>query len=508
MKRKSVFDIFITVLCLTNSRKGGKFNSVIAVLFISVSLVFAQNNNEERLFPSEELVEDFNFMLKTLEKAHPNLYAYISKDVFFKKADNVRKALKQSMTKKEFYLAIAPIVASICDGHTQVNFTEYWKYYDSGGMVFPFSIKWIDDHVYIRDIFLNNSSVAAGTEIISINNIPITNMLDSMYHYCPQERIKKNYSSLEWGFQSLIWLIYGWKKAFEVEYILPCEGKIRTKIFKGTTKKRINQAFKHIHIRDPYALNIFGDENIAVIRIVHFMMDDNEFTAFLDSSFKAINDRNIVNLIIDIRGNSGGKKRLALALLDYLTDKNYSMFSRIDTKSSKASKDCVEADELYVKLKSKDSTEVDYGLFKEVIEYFNIIMGNPDGTIISRLNREHKPKKTSSKFRGKVYVLIDNNTFSTATDLAVMVKDNHLGTIIGEETGGVPSGYGNPIYFKLPNTGLYVSCSNQHFIRPNGLDNRRGVIPDYEIGQTVLDLIYGTDRVLEYAKWLIARDEK
>lgn len=508
MKRISRLVLFMTMLRLINSIKRAKTNLIIGILFLSVFSIFAQNNNEHQLYQPVELIEDFDFMLKILEEAHPNLYAYISRDEFLEKANIARKALNKPLSKKDFYLAIAPIVASISDGHTDVNFEGYLEYYDSGGLVFPFSIKWINGHVYIRDIFSNDTAVATGTEIISINNVPIANILDSIYHYCPQEWIEKNYPSLERGFQIMLWLIYGWKEVFEIEFILPSEGKIRTKVFKGTTKERINQAFKLIPKRDPYGLNVFDDENIAIISIAHFMMDDDKFTAFLDSSFKTIKDRHITSLLIDVRRNFGGKKRLALALMDYLTDKNYSMYSRIDTKSSKASKDYVKSNDLYVKLKSKDSTEVDYDLNKEVIEYFNIIMGNPDGTIISRLNCEHKPKKTSSKFQGKVYVLIDNNTFSTATDLAVMVKDNQLGAIIGEETGGVPSGYGNPIYFKLPNTGFYVFCSNQHFIRPNGLDNRRGVIPDHEIELTVLDVLYKTDRVLEYAKWIIVKNEK
>jgi len=508
MKRISRLVLFMTMLRLINSIKRAKTHLIIGILFLSVFLIFAQNNNEDQLYQPVELIEDFDFMLKILEEVHPNLYAYISKDEFLRKANIARKALNKPLSKKDFFLVITPIVASICDGHTNVNFAGYWEYYDSGGLVFPLSIKWVNGHVYIREVFLNDTSVAAGTEIISINHIPITHILDSIYCYYPKERSEKNYASLERGFEIMLWLIYGWKETFEIEYILPSEGKIQKKVFDGTTKERKIEAFKHIHIRDPYGLNIFDDENIAIISIAHFMMDDDKFTAFLDSSFGTIKDRNITNLIIDVRRNLGGKKRLALALMDYLTDKNYTHYLRIDTKSSKASKDYVKSSELYVKLKSEDSNEVDYDLYKEVIGYFNIIMENPDGTIISRLNYEHKPKQTSSKFHGKVYVLVDNNSFSTAASLAMMVKDNQMGIIIGEETGGLPSGYGNPIYFKLPNTGFYVFCSNQHFIRPNGLDNRRGVIPDHVIEPTVLDVLYKTDRVLEYARWIVRANVK
>jgi hypothetical protein len=412
----------------------------VAFLLIAASVVFAENNSENRLFQSQELREDFDFMLKTLEEVHPNLYAWIPKAEFWEAANRVRKGFDEPLVLKEFYLRITPIVASICDCHTGINALPYLGYYDSGGLVFPFSIKWINGHVYVRDNFSSDSSVTPGTEIVSINGISVMRILDSLYCYCALEKSEKNYPSLEGVFQSMLWLVYDWGEWFEIEYMLPSEGRFRKKVFEGIAKEQMIQAFERIQVRKSYELTILDDEGIAILSIAHFMMDDNEFIAFLDSSFRAFRERTVSSLIIDVRRNPGGKKRLALALMDHLTGEEYSMFSRIDTKTSQVSKECVKSDELYKRMKSADSATVDYGLNKEVIDYFNIIMENADGSIITRKNRAHKPEEESPKFGGNVYVLVDGKTFSTASDLAAMVKDNQLGVVIGIAIGIWKSG--------------------------------------------------------------------
>ncbi|MCG8348403.1 MAG: S41 family peptidase, partial [Chloroflexales bacterium] len=107
------------------------------------------------------------------------------------------------------------------------------------------------------------------------------------------------------------------------------------------------------------------------------------------------------------------------------------------------------------------------------------------------------------RFSGDFSVLIGPATFSSAVSFAVIVKDNELGVLVGEETGGPPSGFGSAYSFRLTYTGLEGYVSSAYFVRPNGQDDGRGVLPDYDVRPEPSDVAAGRDPVLEFTKALI-----
>jgi C-terminal processing protease CtpA/Prc len=109
-----------------------------------------------------------------------------------------------------------------------------------------------------------------------------------------------------------------------------------------------------------------------------------------------------------------------------------------------------------------------------------------------------KPKNNSLFFEGDVYLLIGPNTFSSANILADMIKCYQIGTVIGEETGGLTIAFGDIIPFQLSNTKLNGGCSFKKFYHPCGKSDGHGVIPDIEVKQNAADLKKGIDTVMEF----------
>lgn len=68
-------------------------------------------------------------------------------------------------------------------------------------------------------------------------------------------------------------------------------------------------------------------------------------------------------------------------------------------------------------------------------------------------------------FKGDFYLLTSSGSFSSAMLYAQYVKDNSIGTIIGEPPGNDPNGYGEIAVFNLPNSGILMSVSTKHFMR-------------------------------------------
>src|SRR5215217_7071279 len=64
---------------------------------------------------------DIDFIKKTLEKEHPNLYLYISEKDFSSKIDSLKRSIKQPITNLALRYAIASVLSSIGDGHISLR---------------------------------------------------------------------------------------------------------------------------------------------------------------------------------------------------------------------------------------------------------------------------------------------------------------------------------------------------------------------------------------------------
>jgi len=78
---------------------------------------------EEKL--SEELVlNDIDFLVRTIEEAHPNPYCYISRKDFYANKDSVKQIINEDITREKLYHSLTPLVNLLIDGHTQIKFPE------------------------------------------------------------------------------------------------------------------------------------------------------------------------------------------------------------------------------------------------------------------------------------------------------------------------------------------------------------------------------------------------
>jgi len=120
-------------------------------------------------------------------------------------------------------------------------------------------------------------------------------------------------------------------------------------------------------------------------------------------------------------------------------------------------------------------------------------------TIIERRTYVENNIKNPLQFNGHLYVLTSIETFSSGTQLAALIKDYHLGKIIGQETGGIPTCYGDHFDFVLPNTKTNCRVSYKWSLRPSGVDDNRGVIPDIILIPSLADILLDKDKEMDFA---------
>lgn len=86
-------------------------------------------------------------------------------------------------------------------------------------------------------------------------------------------------------------------------------------------------------------------------------------------------------------------------------------------------------------------------------------------------------------WRGPLIVLIDGDTVSSAEEFAAVLQDNHAALIIGTVSAGAGCGHtdgSEPI--KLRHSGATLALPDCVYLRADGTNEVRGIVPDLVIG--------------------------
>jgi hypothetical protein len=97
---------------------------------------------------------------------------------------------------------------------------------------------------------------------------------------------------------------------------------------------------------------------------------------------------------------------------------------------------------------------------------------------------------------GNVYVFIGPNTFSSAVDNAIELQRDLKATLVGAPSGGMPEGYGEVAYIKLPNSKLTVQITTKRW----GPENATGPVtltPKIAAPLRLADILASRDPALD-----------
>lgn len=242
-------------------------------------------------------------------------------------------------------------------------------------------------------------------------------------------------------------------------------------------------------------LGIFGD-NIGYfsIRQMETPFEDSEiYNEDMKNLKKFLKDnKDFKSIVIDIRGNGGGHSGYwSDFLLPEIIGKDYNTKEYLFTKDGKL-------------LKKVNSyfEDIDFDLLKDfpketldIVRDFDKFYSGENVVV---------PNEDSIKFKGNIYLLVDEGVYSSSEKLATFAKESGLAKLVGERTGG--DGIGDdPFVIALPNTGYLVRFSKELGVTGKGSINEKDqTTPDYEVEdvtmrRTIKDNIVelNGDKVLE-----------
>jgi hypothetical protein len=437
-------------------------------------------------YSSESLLYDLDFLVKTAEDVHPNLYDRYSKSEFEEALKKAKSQIDKPLSRKEFFLIVAPLMAKF-DGHTAIYTPEKElnTYINSDGKLFPFDVMLETDSLFITKDYSQSKEIPVGSEIIAINGVPSKEILQKLLSYESRETVDGRLAELSVRFRFRLWLVFGFDNEFEIEYKDIASNQLVKHKVNGISKKDID---KQSPKRPKYSYKEV-DGKIGILEFNEFSNQD-DLDKFLAQTFQNIKDHNIEKLVIDIRNNGGGNYLLGEKLINYISTKHYKLVSKQEIKASKQTKK-------YIK-----KMQAPCFLCNLPVENFdkitNKVWDTRDGELTTVIFDDVTPDAKNLKFKGKLYIATGPFTYSSAAVFANAASQYNLGILVGEETGGLGVFYSDPYKFRLPNTKLDVGISYRKFYLPD--QSEKPIYPDVKIENKLESNIKGEDTVIEYIK--------
>ena len=469
--------------------------------------------------------KDFIYLCQLLEDSHPNIYENFPKDKFEIKKKKLLKEFANTKNKAEYSIKLQKFVSNIKDAHTKIQFTLL------NSFLYPIRIRSIKDTLFISNIDKSLPSNWLGAKIINFNNIPKDTVINKAKKYfsCDNNICYMN---------NIVYYLYNYKflkqlgiidtsselklsittlKNKNEEITIPHIEKYKLRKIKkvknltGYTNRLFHykilkdKSICYFHYQECYDLQFlkFDKKNYKPLYHLFYVawwLRGGNFSNFLKKMFKEIEKKNIDNLIVDLRDNSGGSSILNEQFIEYITSsekiKDYSeglKLSNLLKKTHPAYFDKVVS--RYKKIYHCDSIKFPIYLSVEspvLIDTFS------DSNYLRDINSPFYMKEPKKKFKGHIYILTGSNTFSSAAMLAIKLRDNNLVTIVGTPMGQKPTQFGQFLNFRLPLTGVRGHVSSKKLYLPDrSKNNETTLYPDIEIWNTINNEINGRDIVFE-----------
>ena len=490
----------------------------ITFVLFSATLCRAQNDKPV-LLKAADLQADVLVLRSAYETLHPGLNRYNSKAQMDTAFATLSHQLNHDQTLQDAFLAFSEFAAKVRCGHTQANPFNQSKevvqaLFKSPTRV-PFYFEWLDWRMIVTEDFSPSRSFPAGTEIISINGVPVQRILSRLMTVAradganDSKRIAQlavtgvnEYETFDL-YYPMCFPIDGKRFAFEIR--LPGSRRpTRVEADAITFEQRIAPIKEREAARKGGSDVLFQskslDDGSLYIKMPTWALYNRkwDWKHWLQEKMDNAAEAHVPLLILDIRGNEGGDD-VGNEILPHLIDQPITLSSmqRL-VRYRKVPSDLVPyLDTWDTSFRDWGAAAVDlpepWPTAPHEVTYLKLIRGDKDasGDVI---------KPAGKRFYGKVIVLIDANNSSATFQFAQNIQQHRLGVLIGQPTGGSQRGINGGAFFflRMPHSGIEMDLPLIGTFPPQAAPDA-GVTPDILVTRTALDIAIKRDPELAAA---------
>ncbi len=456
-----------------------------------------------KTYSIQELQEDVDALYSVMREINPSLYNYRSKrqvdSMFRVMVGTIRKPMTAQEARKEL---IIPAVVFLQDLHYVVFPSPAEEaYLRANSVYFPFDIKLAEGKMYLWHNLSADMTIpdSAQLEVLQVNGEEVHDVLHRLKQYIVTDgnsKDAKQKQDIEESFRTYYALAYGREEQFRLTVTPRGTNKPETITVaaQGWDAINKNKDDRYPEPEELPELTILEKLQVAVLKINSFTpelhgMGSRRLDNLIDSTFALIKQRGIQKLVLDLRGNIGGRLNYGGQLYSYLTDRPFTYLDRVEVAYPHTFR--------YI---NNTSLGRNY-----LTNTYGIRLGKDSTYNLDNFQWAHEQQPAKNAFTGRLFVITDGYTLSTTALLCSMLRGfRPYTTFIGEETGGA---YGHCsgmlTLLNLPNTGIRVYFPIRKYISSaissperNGGHTDRGIIPDVPSEKTIDNYIYGKDDVM------------
>ncbi|MEX2499754.1 MAG: S41 family peptidase [Wenzhouxiangellaceae bacterium] len=445
----------------------------------------------------EAMHADIDFVVDKIVLAHPGFHAASERSRQFRQqADALKRSMEEPMSRPRFYARLATLINTLRDGHTEMLWpsADVMAYLEDGGLIFPVDIEVLEGKLYVgRNYRQEDATLPRGARLLSINGVPADEFLDEILSLVPsatpgwRERRLSGQNDLA---KALIWARYGWQGPFRIRY--SHKDRSREIRLPGITRSDM-KAQREERPDEPPIVYDRLEETIGSLRVRSFALEEKAFEKVLDRALQSLRKHGPESLIVDVRDNPGGDSANAEVLLSAFIEQPVSLNRAVSVRASADFK---------AQMKERIPGFVRWLPVQHLDREGHRIWSADEGDMVAIDEPPVEPRRASRRYRGRVYVLTNGGTFSTASMFAAAIKRHELGTLVGQASGGsATTMLAHPLRFTLPNSELVLQVSSMRFhvdgqvaAQPPG-----GVVPDVHVRRTLPAILSDTDSTLEAA---------
>jgi hypothetical protein len=436
--------------------------AIIPLLFTSALYGQTGAYDPARLYPADSLRADLRYLRHKLEVMHPGLYRYATRVELGGLFDSLGRSIDKPMNDQQFLSLLFLVQARIRNGHTMfLPGTDAMTWFKTRERFLPLDVRSFGGKLFIRQNY-SADSIEEGTEIIRINGVGSAEVWRQLM--IRQIRDGYNQTYPEWILDQYFYphysFVFGQSAEFQLELRNGSGDTVRTLIH-APTRDSIAW-YRQLRYGRPddggqgITLRELTGKKIAVLTIrsldpemllSRYMQD---YRKAMDSAFHRLRQNGDSALILDLRDNQGGDFAAPCFLL-----------ARLIAKPTP------------------------------------FLVGGPESRLV---------RPVREGFSGRLVVLVNGGSFSATAILAATLERDKRAVFVGEETGG--NKYiisGDPEEVILPCTKISCSIPTTTYKITTGVNNGRGLIPQYPVRPELGDLGTGRDRAMEMAERLVKR---
>ena len=446
--------------------------------------------------PREDALADAQALYDGLQEAHYDLFATTPKPVY----DQYYRELQTELASTpkplpQLHRAFQRFAAHAHFAHTRIEglnpgFFDYLS--DDDALLFPLSFEVREGEVIITQAPADFPA-RPGDRILSLEGAANSDWLARLTRNVPAETAAFAYAQMEGSEAYFVWLEYGAHDSFTVG-IETADGETHTLALPAISYDALinREGLARLDLSGREARMLTDD--IAYLRPGPFYDIEAQsaetaylpeavaaFSDFVDTSFESFIASGADALILDLRNNPGGSNAFSDLVLSWIADRPFRFSSdfriRISEQSIASNQARIDAG--------------DTGVSQTLADLYD---GVPLGETVS-FEIDYVHPRDGQRFEGRVYALVNRQSYSNAVSVGAIIQDYGFGEVIGQATTDMATTYGAMEQFTLPRTGLVVGYPKALIIRPNGDETAAPLSPDVRLpapqlgdtGDSVLD---------------------